>query len=70
MYEVNEITLEFMPLLKQQLKNYVGVNYEESSDYSNESLVAEYHYLKKNKQLHLLHEAEFLTSPERLKFSI
>ena len=66
MYEVNERNLEFMPLLKQQLKNYVSVNYEEAADYSNESLVAEYHYLKKNNQLHLLFEAECLTSRERL----
>ena len=43
MTEVNEYKLEFMPLLKQQLKLYVGINYEEDADYSNYSLVKEYH---------------------------
>jgi hypothetical protein len=67
MYELNETTLDYMPLPKQQLKNHVSVNYEEAADYSNYSLVMEYHYLKNNYQLHLIHEAECLTSPEMLK---
>lgn len=67
MIEVNETTIEYMPLLKQQLINYIGLNYEEASDYSNYSIVQEYHYLKNNNLLFYLNEAEYLTSPVRLQ---
>ena len=66
MSEVTEITIDYMPLLKKQLQNYIGVKHEEYADYSNHSLVQEYHYLKNNNLLHYLHDAEYLTSPERL----
>ncbi len=67
MIEVNETTIEYMPLLKQQLINYIGLNYEEASDYSNYSLVQEYHYLNNNNLLAYLNEVEYLTSPKRLQ---
>ncbi|WP_298238391.1 hypothetical protein [uncultured Algibacter sp.] len=67
MIEVNETTIEYMPLLKQQLINYISLNYEEASDYSNYSLVQEYNYLKRNNILAYLNEVEYLTSPERLE---
>lgn len=67
MIDVNETTIEFMQLLKQQLINYIGLNYEEASDYSNYSLVQEYHYLNNNNLLCYLNEAEYLTSHVRLQ---
>lgn len=67
MQEVNETSIEFMPLLKQQLINYISLNYEEASNYSNYSLVQEYHYLNKNNLLYYLNEAEYLTSYVRLQ---
>lgn len=67
MIEVNETTIEYMPLLKQQLINYIGLSYEEASDFSTYSLVQEYHYLKNNSLLSYLNEAEYLTSPIRLQ---
>ena len=67
MYEVTEENLNFMPLLKQQLKIFVGINYKEEADYSNYSLVKEYHYLDTNNLLGELHKTECLTSPLRLE---
>ena len=55
--------LNHMPLLKALLINYIGLNYEEHSDFSYDSILAEYRWLVKNNQLHLLFEAELLQSP-------
>tara|TARA_R110000751_G_scaffold206139_1_gene310246 strand:- start:368 stop:583 length:216 start_codon:yes stop_codon:yes gene_type:complete len=67
MYEVTEESLDFMPLLKQQLITFIGVNYEENADYSNHSLVQEYHYLERNNLLGYLPNAEYLTNKFRLE---
>ena len=67
MYEVNETSLEFMPLLKQQLTLFVGLNYEEAADYSNYSLVQEYLRLERHDLLAYLSDAEYLTSEVRLR---
>lgn len=56
-----------MPLLKQQLINFIGINYEEAADYSNHSLVQEYHYLNRNNLLGYLHDAEYLSNELRLR---
>ncbi|TVZ24105.1 hypothetical protein JM84_3064 [Dokdonia sp. Hel_I_63] len=67
MYEVTIETIDFMPLLKQQLINYKGVTYGNDADYSNYSLVEEYHYLDRNNLLNELHKTECMTSPLRLE---
>jgi len=67
MYELTEENLDFMPLLKQQLIIFTGINYEEAADYSNYSLVQEYHYLERSNLLEQLNDAEFLTNKFRLE---
>ncbi len=67
MCEVTEENLDFMPLLKQQLIIFLGINYKEDADYSNYSLVKEYHYLDSNNLLGQLHKTECLTSSLRLE---
>jgi len=56
-----------MPLLKQQLIIFSGIHYGEDADYSNYSLIKEYHYLDSNNLLGELHKTECLTSPLRLE---
>ncbi len=53
-------TLEFNPILKQLLKEYVCSRYEEYAKYDDESLIKEYKYLLENNSLHELFEWEFL----------
>jgi hypothetical protein len=65
--EITIQTIEFMPLLKNLLKNYISLNYEENADYSNFSLVAEYHLLVRINKLNDLFDAELLTSAYRLQ---
>lgn len=67
MYEVTEETIEFMPLLKQQLIIFKGIHYGENANYSNHSLVQEYHYLNRNNLLSELHKTECMDSPLRLE---
>lgn len=67
MTEVTIETIDFMPLLKQQLIIFTGVNYEGNADYSNHSLVQEYYYLERNNLLGYLHNAEYLTNELRLR---
>ena len=67
MYEVTLETIDFMPLLKQQLIIFKGIHYGEDADYSNHSLVQEYHYLNRNNLLSELHKTECMDSPLRLE---
>lgn len=67
MYEVTIETIDFMPLLKQQLIIFKGIHYGEDADYSNYSLVQEYHYLDRNNLLRELHKTECMDSPLRLE---
>ena len=53
-------TLEFNPILKQLLKEYVSSKYEEYATYDEDSLLAEYKYLIQNNSLNELFEWEFL----------
>jgi hypothetical protein len=53
-------TLEFNPILKQLLKEYVSSKYEEYATYDEDSLLAEYKYLIQNNSLDELFEWEFL----------
>jgi hypothetical protein len=53
-------TLEFNPILKQLLKEYVSSKYEEYANYDGDSLLAEYKYLIQNNSLKELFEWEFL----------
>lgn len=69
MYEVTLETIDFMPLLKQQLIIFKGIHYGEDADYSNHSLVQEYHYLNRNNLLSELHKTECMDSPLRLEFN-
>lgn len=67
MYEVTLETIDFMPLLKQQLIIFKGIHYGEDADYSNHSLVQEYHYLDRYNLLGYLHDAEYLSYELRLR---
>ena len=55
--------LEYTPMLKQLLINYLSCIYEEESDFSLESLWREYNWLKHHNELHLLFEQEYINSP-------
>ena len=55
--------LQYTPVLKQQLINYISCQYEEASDFSLESLWREYLWLKEHNELHLLFVQEFIDSP-------
>jgi len=43
--------------LRDAMYEYLSVNYEEHADYSEDSMVMEYNYLKDNGQLSLIFEA-------------
>ena len=53
-------TLEFNPILKQLLKEYVSSKYEEYATYDKDTLLAEYNFLIQNNSLNELFEWEFL----------
>ena len=53
-------TLEFNPILKQLLKEYISSTYEEYAIYDEDSLLTEYAYLVQNNRLYELFEWEFL----------
>jgi Na+/phosphate symporter len=56
-----EITsLDFNEKLKSLLIIYVRINYEETADYSDDSLMNEYRYLLNNNQLNVLFQCEKL----------
>jgi hypothetical protein len=55
--------LQFTPMLKALLINYISCMYEDASDYSIESLWSEYNLLKKNNELDSLFQQEYLDSP-------
>lgn len=52
------MNLEINQRLKELLINYVSVAYEENAVYTDESLMNEYEFLRKNNQLIDLFEAE------------
>ena len=55
--------LQFTPMLKALIINYISCMYEDASDYSIESLWNEYNLLKKNNELDRLFQQEYLDSP-------
>jgi hypothetical protein len=55
--------LQFTPMLKALIINYISCMYEDASDYSIESLWSEYNLLKKNNELDSLFQQEYLDSP-------
>ena len=65
MEQLQTTDLIHMPLLKAMLINYIHLNYEEASDTSDDSLIAEYRWLLKNNQLEHLIEAEYIQSSAR-----
>lgn len=44
-------------ILRDMMIEFLSVNYEEAADFSEESMIAEYIYLKDNDMLHLIFEA-------------
>ena len=65
----NLITMEnikFSPSLKRLMRIYLHTCYEENADTSNESMLAEYEYLKKSGLLHQLFENEIMNNIIRL----
>jgi len=54
--------LKLTPMLRVLLINYISCMYEEASDFSIESLWNEYNILKKNNELELLFQQEYLQS--------
>jgi hypothetical protein len=55
--------LNFTPMLKELLTNYIIAKYQEDADTSDEYLWMEYAYMKKNNELGDLFQQEFLASP-------
>lgn len=43
--------------LREAMAEYLSVNYEEAADYSEDSMISEYIYLKENGQLNRIFEA-------------
>jgi len=62
---IENIELMYTPYTKQLLTTYVNIQYQESADYSDESLKAELFSLYKNNDLDQLILGEYLTSKER-----
>ncbi len=60
--QMGEANLDFMPILKIQLKSYVINTYQEDADISNESLMREWWYLYEENLLHLLSINELVFS--------
>tara|TARA_R110000751_G_scaffold203091_1_gene307531 strand:- start:56 stop:271 length:216 start_codon:yes stop_codon:yes gene_type:complete len=63
---IQNIELQFTPITKQLLINYVKVQYEENADISDESLKRELLLLYTNNQLDQLFIGEYLLSESRL----
>jgi hypothetical protein len=57
---MEKIKFVLTPHMKALLINYCIINYEENAIIDDEHLEMEYHYLHRNKELHLLFDAEQL----------
>ena len=44
-------------LLREAMAEYLSVNYEEAADYSEDTMISEYIYLKDNGELNVIFEA-------------
>jgi hypothetical protein len=54
--------LEYTPMLRALLINYISCIHEDASDYTIESIWNEYKWLKDNNKLDLLFQQEYLDS--------
>jgi hypothetical protein len=62
---MENIEIQFTPITKQLLINYIKVQYEENADISDDSLKTELIWLHNNNQLDQLFIAEHSTSETR-----
>ena len=44
-------------LLREAMAEYLSINYEEAADYSEDTMISEYIYLKDNGELNVIFEA-------------
>lgn len=62
MIEIEITDFKYSPALRELLVKYVSRQYEESAEFDDYHLIAEYNYLKNNNELHLLFEEEWFTT--------
>jgi len=64
---ITESNLQYMPLTKELLINYIIHKYQEDAVTTADYLVQEYNLLAKNGELHFLNEGEYVWSQQRCK---
>jgi hypothetical protein len=64
--QLTEANLDYMPHIKHLLKIHIGYTYEDSADYSNESLKRELLYLVENDRIEELTTVEWVYRTENM----
>lgn len=65
--QIVEMNLEFTPLTKQLMINYMKWQYEDAADFSDESIKREFWLLKDDNRLSEIFISEWLYSETRFK---